>query len=403
MKNSRQHLHNLLTGLSSNKKLRFYGIFLTLILLGLILSKHSSSKQLVNFQEPLTNTLPNIETKELFANNVSTAMIIESLHSSELDGTLVAEFKSQKKTLASFLTILEQSHRFVKETISGVYEDIKHFRVTCSEEYMRLSNSKQFPEMDAIDLEKMMAMPGYYKACFSKNKPSPKQARHLSGKREVNYRVVVQNKTYETQPGLNLIKTVTKLEDDAISEYIQPGFDFPFYGKLYSGFYISTNGFLSFDSSKSYCQPVNLPIDYSLEKNDEIRSYTFNLKNIIAWCWDDLYISGKSKITVLASSERCEIHFQDITKYGSRGALSAVITLEKNGKINIHYTHVSTEFETRSATVGMKGVYATSILPMAYNQPFIKQNLLISFVPYEKDNSLEKDTDYFININLAGR
>ncbi|WP_299365032.1 M36 family metallopeptidase, partial [Winogradskyella sp.] len=78
--------------------------------------------------------------------------------------------------------------------------------------------------------------------------------------------------------------TVT-LFDDQVSSALPIGFDFNFYQNTYSNFYISSNGFITFDSGgeSGCCAGQNLPSG-SLPNN------------LIAFAWDDLYPPGSGTI-----------------------------------------------------------------------------------------------------------
>ncbi|MFT5602639.1 MAG: hypothetical protein ACI9N1_002898, partial [Flavobacteriales bacterium] len=80
--------------------------------------------------------------------------------------------------------------------------------------------------------------------------------------------------------------TAVTLSDDAISGILSVGFDFTFFGNTYSDFYISSNGFISFDAtvSQGCCSGGTFPAADAVN-------------NVIAWAWNDLYPPGGGSIT----------------------------------------------------------------------------------------------------------
>lgn len=80
--------------------------------------------------------------------------------------------------------------------------------------------------------------------------------------------------------------TPVSLSDDAVSGMLPIGFTFNFFGTNYTDFYISSNGFISFDPtvSQGCCSGGILPT------NDAVN-------NVIAWSWNDLYPPGSGSIT----------------------------------------------------------------------------------------------------------
>jgi len=109
---------------------------------------------------------------------------------------------------------------------------------------------------------------------------------------------------------------ITGLVDDNVSTPINIGFDFPYYGSVYSSFYISSNGFISFTPTFHGCcsgQP--------LPSNDDIN-------NIVAWMWADLHPQSGT-VHVLSETDKVIIQFTDYGEYGGFGTVTSQVILHR--------------------------------------------------------------------------
>ncbi|HYV92237.1 MAG TPA: GEVED domain-containing protein, partial [Chitinophagales bacterium] len=136
-------------------------------------------------------------------------------------------------------------------------------------------------------------------------------------------------------PDLTNGGTTVTLGDDQVSSAADLGFTFNFYGNDYTQFYISSNGFLSFDpnAANGCCQGQLLPDP-------------FTPNNLIAFSWEDLYPPAAGGViryyTVgTAPYRKCVLEFKDVMHYPYPGAdpvTIQTILYETTNWIEIHTT-----------------------------------------------------------------
>lgn len=144
---------------------------------------------------------------------------------------------------------------------------------------------------------------------------------------------------YIVTPGLlnaPIVASMTNvvLSDDQISSDLPIGFDFNFFGNLYSQFRISSNGFITFDFetfNNGCCQGQSIPDSW-------------DPNNIIALAWNDLNPGAGGTIgytTIGAAPNRIlVVEFNNVPHFGS-GANTVTVQahlFESSGNIEIHCT-----------------------------------------------------------------
>jgi len=135
-------------------------------------------------------------------------------------------------------------------------------------------------------------------------------------------------------------------EGDDTYEYVTLPFWFSFYGNYYSGFYVSSNGYISFGDGYSYynnsCIPsTNVP------------------NNAIYAFWDDLRPDGGGNGNVYVKqvdTSTVVIEWHQVRRYGSEDYETFEIILKSDGSITLQYLSMS---YTTSATVGVENAYGT--------------------------------------------
>lgn len=154
------------------------------------------------------------------------------------------------------------------------------------------------------------------------------------------------------------------LSDDD-SEMLTMPFDFEFYGEDYSQIYVSSNGFISFDSgnASSYSN-TQLPT-----------SSTPN--NLIAGFWDDLNPSSGGNIYYEATDNQIIIQFSNVQHYNSSDMVSFQYILSDNGTIQLQYLDVGNDFSEN--TVGIENIDGTDGLQVAFNTAYLHDSLSVLF------------------------
>ena len=149
--------------------------------------------------------------------------------------------------------------------------------------------------------------------------------------------------------------TTVSLSDDSVSGALPVGFDFSYYGTTYSNFYISSNGFLTFNGSSGNgcCSGGVIP-----SSGDE--------NNLIALVWEDLNPASGGTIryeTVGTTPDRKLVMEYDAVPYfGSSDAVTTQVQLfETSNRIEIHSTSVPAN---GNATMGIENQDGSMGLPV---------------------------------------
>ena len=150
--------------------------------------------------------------------------------------------------------------------------------------------------------------------------------------------------------------------NNAISDEINIGFDFPYYGNLYNKVRVCTNGWLSFTT-------------YSVAYNNISLPNVLAPRSMIAALWDDLFFNTDSKAYVKAESNKLIIEYQNVYTVTGGGPYTFEVILYDNGNIVLQYLSLQ-NLET-DYTVGIQNQAADDGLTIAYNQVYLKDSLAV--------------------------
>ena len=163
--------------------------------------------------------------------------------------------------------------------------------------------------------------------------------------------------------------------NDASTENIEIGFDFPFYGELYSDFIINANGWIGFGEDNSEWYNSNLP------------STDFPKPAIFGF-WDDLNpindncnSSCAGNVFYHSSSERLIVWFNDVAHWVSEGfentSYDFQIIIYPSGEVDINISNIEGNY---SATVGMQNATGTIASQVdEYDGNYFDNNMSIKF------------------------
>jgi hypothetical protein len=146
--------------------------------------------------------------------------------------------------------------------------------------------------------------------------------------------------------------TNVALSDDQLSAAFPIGFTFNFYCNNYTNFYISSNGFISFDPAAGAGCCSGQLVPNLLSPN-----------NVIAFCWTDLNPGGVATAinyftTGTAPSRKLVVNYNSVPFFGGAGNVTGQIVLrEDSGDITIYTTSVPTS--TRTITQGIENFNGT--------------------------------------------
>jgi len=162
---------------------------------------------------------------------------------------------------------------------------------------------------------------------------------------------------------------ISNLLDDDATGPIEIGFSFPFYGKNYEHFYVSSNGFIGFGPSTDYANHTNTSIPSEKAPN-----------NIVAPLWDDLSPEDGA-IYYYKQRTKLVVQFHRMTRYQDEGTATFQIILHKDGTIVYQYKSLTNGFHTNSCTVGIENHDGSDGLEVSYNINFLQEQMAIRFAP----------------------
>jgi photosystem II stability/assembly factor-like uncharacterized protein len=150
--------------------------------------------------------------------------------------------------------------------------------------------------------------------------------------------------------------------DDVNTGTFPVGFPFPFYGSIYTNFYVCTNGFISFTSTSSEYQNSGLPSGSAPAA-------------IVAPYWDDLEVTS-ARIYYRYDGTKCIIQYQQVRKVGDPSTeFTFEIFLFPNGRIEFQYLTMTGD--VTSSTGGIQNAAQTQGLTVYFNSAFIQNNLAV--------------------------
>ena len=156
--------------------------------------------------------------------------------------------------------------------------------------------------------------------------------------------------------------------DDALSEPVPLGFEFPFYGGRFTGVRVCTNGFLSFEDGIPAYGNTTLPSDLAPGR-------------LLAPLWDDLNFGfGVRRAYAWSDGARFVVSWVAVPRYADPlSSLTFQAVLEPSGEIRFQYRTLVGE--VASCTAGIQDDSRTIGLTVAANQPFVREGLAVRFVP----------------------
>jgi hypothetical protein len=167
--------------------------------------------------------------------------------------------------------------------------------------------------------------------------------------------------------------------DEGYSGPVPIGFTFPFYGQTKTQVYVAADGVLLFSAPTK-----------SLFTNPAIPDTT-SPNEFIAPFWDDLDGSAQGTVYYKTDGNRFIVQYTNWQRYSKTGSLTFQVILFASGKIMFCYNNMNATLN--SATVGIENAGGTVGLQIAYDAPYIKNNLVVQIVPRP---------DWYSGSNLSG-
>jgi hypothetical protein len=153
--------------------------------------------------------------------------------------------------------------------------------------------------------------------------------------------------------------------DDEAQGPFDIGFDFPFYGIIFSSFNVCSNGFVSFSSFNTPWTNTGLPDPGAPP-------------DLLAPFWDDLYPPMGGEYWYYSDGTELVISFLNIPHIYNGGVYTFQIVLSPSGMIT--YNYESMIAPSNEGTVGIQNSDASIGLQVAYNQDYVHDELAVRFV-----------------------
>ncbi len=161
--------------------------------------------------------------------------------------------------------------------------------------------------------------------------------------------------------------------DDALSDPIPIGFDFPFYGIPQRRLRVCTNGWVSFTDS-TRVTPANTPLPSNSAGAPE---------NLLAVFWDDLVFGPQRRVWVRSDPQHCVIQYQEVPRFGSGESTrpnTFEIVLFPDGSLEYRYLALRAAVLS-SATVGIQDAARDDGLQVVMNAAYLRDSMVVRFHP----------------------
>mgnify|MGYP005843604505 CR=1 FL=1 len=161
---------------------------------------------------------------------------------------------------------------------------------------------------------------------------------------------------------------ITGLGDDTNVGPFPIGFPFTFYGRTFTTFRVSSNGWVSFDSTNT--DYINRTLPDPLAPG-----------NLLAIWWDDLsFLSGGQALYWTDGVGTLVISYLDVPLLGDAGGpYTFQAILRADGSITYQYLDMNPPLD--GATIGIQNATGTEGLTVAFNRSYVHDNLAIRFAP----------------------
>jgi len=143
------------------------------------------------------------------------------------------------------------------------------------------------------------------------------------------------------------------------------GFTFPFYSSSFTTFRVCSNGFLSFT-------------EYTPTQYNSTLPYLYSPHNLIAPLWDNLSldIAGAGDVWYKNVDGNLVVQWDRVMIVGTSTPLTFQVILTPAGKITFQYLSVGST-SSNLATIGIQDTLGSTGLLVAYNAPYLHDNLAI--------------------------
>ncbi len=149
---------------------------------------------------------------------------------------------------------------------------------------------------------------------------------------------------------------------NVISSSISVGFDVPFYNDTFDHLRVCNNGWISFTT-------------YSISYNNTTLPSNLAPRAMIAPLWDNLNMQTDSKMFYLKETNRFIVEWQNMYTATGHGPYTFELIIHNNGNLLLQYNTLNGLED--SYTVGMQDAQASDGFYIAYNEPYLHDQMAI--------------------------
>ena len=174
--------------------------------------------------------------------------------------------------------------------------------------------------------------------------------------------------------------TGTHLDDvsdaDEATHGVDLTFAFPYFGNSYQTVFVSSNGFVTLGEEDNQYYNYALPSS-SMPRNEIAAFHT------------DLDLAASGDVYYQDYGDRVVIQFSNAARYDGAGVVTFQIVLSQDGTVTFYYKEMTGAIE--DATVGLQDWTRTKGITIAYQQPYLADNLAVRIVVISEQftNSVE--------------
>jgi subtilisin family serine protease len=155
-------------------------------------------------------------------------------------------------------------------------------------------------------------------------------------------------------------------DDENLGPFPLP-FPFTFYGNTFTSFYACSNGWVSFTNTTTKFTNTGLP-----------NASTDAPENLLAPFWDDLDLRTSGHVYYHYDGARFVVAWVDAPHFSTGGPYTFEIILYPSGTIDYQYLGMNGT-RLNEATIGVQNQTRDIGLQVAFNQPYVKNNLRVRF------------------------
>ena len=167
---------------------------------------------------------------------------------------------------------------------------------------------------------------------------------------------------YEWRDITDIGEQIPMSNDDQNLGPFELGFEFSFYGEMYSTFNICSNGWISFTSTDAFYWNQGIPsMDAPM--------------NLVAPFWDDLYPPNGGQYWYYSDGAECVISFIDVPHISGGGPYTFQVIIRSTGTIMFEYGNIGQP--VNSTTIGIQNADASIGLQVVFDAEYLHSDMAI--------------------------